>query len=1679
MCTFHPSATPRSSRGFLLAALLVFLAANTARAQVQNLTDATSTPIPAVGHDYIGVLSDTVNPATGSLSLRIGTPTPAGRRMTLPFFFSYDSNGVFVAGPVGQTTGWHGPMGGYLTAGGWSYSLPMLTTQAGFTKNGSVDCGFLTSYIFYDVQGTRHGLLSGHISTSHLTQCPRFTGPAVAVAAGARFSLLYEPLPKLVAAGDGTVYSLGAGIPDGLTNGSDYIPVSIEDSDGNIMTIKDSTPEPGNSHIRAFTVSDDVGRTLISSSGIGSNGDTVSIAGLSSPYTLTWSSQNVNFTTTWTSIHPPTSGNGLCQPATGVTGSFPAVTAITLPNGKQYTFSYDQTYGVLNKITYPSGGYVSYQWGLDTQSGYQQVTNTSGWLCEYVHDRPAILHRFVSFDGQTVALQQDFSYSNQITGPVQGPIAAGTTTVTTHDLVRGTTTKTVYTNSYDSRTGSLLDTSIAYQDGNGNILKTVNKTWLDRYDLSSESVTLDNGLTSKTVYGYDSLLRTQEKDEYDFGQTTPSRKTTYTYQSFAMSPLFPTASPTITPIVSPILNRPCSVVTSDGAGNRVAETDYFYDNAPTTTVCGAAGTPSVSFVSSLVANTHDETNYGSSSTAPRGNLTSLTRRCFPSCSDSVTTAAYDETGQAVSVTDARGNTTQLSHVDSFSDTPPSGNTNAYLTKITRPNTGHAHVETFSYAYSDGQLTASTDENGQQTKYFYNDSLRRLTETDFPDGGQTTLSYNDTAPSPSVTTSRKMNITGQLITSISVMDGLGHVLQTQLTSDPDGATYVDTTYDALGRAHTVSNPHRSSALPTDGTTTYLYDALGRVCVVVPPDGTAVSGSTCPATQPSNDVFTTYAGNTTTVIDQAGKSRKSQIDALGRLTTVWEDPAGLNYQTTYGYDALSNLTSVLQNGSRQRTFAYDSLSRLLCASNPEIQIATCPNPDNGAYTPGTIRYGYDANGSITSKTGPAPNQTGSATVTLSYCYDALNRLTSKAYSLQSCPMSSPVATYSYDQTTSSGLTVTNGIGRRTGMTDSAGSEAWSYDSMGRALSDQRTTNGLTKTYSYTYNLDGSVATTTHPDTLVVTLQQGGAGRPIGESSIDASYAYNVHYAPDGSLCYWKQNWGSLTTANRTFNNRFQPVSIYESSDSAVAPPTPCTTPTVASNLPTDFTYSYADSNGHNNGNVTQIANNFDSHRTQSFTYDSLNRIATASTLGTNTSFNGLADCWGEQFGYDAWGNLLSITGVSSAYTGCTQESLSVAVNAKNQVIGNTYDSAGNLIIDPANTQYTYDAENHLTATAGQTYFYDGDGKRVEKASGSPLTVNKLYWYGTDSAPVLETDAAGNELYRYFRFNGLLVTREEANDWVDHYGLDALGNVRWLYSNSGAWDIIDYYPFGGERLVYSTSAGNNNLKFTGKERDPESGLDNFGARYYSSTLGRFMSADWSSIPVPVPYANLTNPQTLNLYAIVRDNPETFADLDGHTSRGGPAPQDPGGCDNPQSGPSRCTKQEIITAGQTALPPQQSPYQKYMEQENPPATEADIANALKQAGQMGDAGVKAGLAVVGAEAAVAGAVVAAPAVAAAGSQAATAINTATTSAYVQATTALSAAGTAIGNAYRAGVELAQRAVVTIDTLKSGGGAFNRAANFAQGYNAGSPTPRQPPPPNSAGLAGFVVRLVERMIMQ
>ncbi len=147
--------------------------------------------------------------------------------------------------------------------------------------------------------------------------------------------------------------------------------------------------------------------------------------------------------------------------------------------------------------------------------------------------------------------------------------------------------------------------------------------------------------------------------------------------------------------------------------------------------------------------------------------------------------------------------------------------------------------------------------------------------------------------------------------------------------------------------------------------------------------------------------------------------------------------------------------------------------------------------------------------------------------------------------------------------------------------------------------------------------------------------------------------------------------------------------------------------------------------------------------------------------------------------------------------------------------------------------------------------------------------------------ETDAAGNTLNDYIFFGGKRVALVPASGSALYYAADTLGSSRVIVQSTGTlcYDA-DFTPFGGEKTQTNTCA--QNYKFEGKERDTETGNDDFGARYYSWRFGRWLSSDWSAVPVPVPYANLTNPQTLNLYSMVADDPESFADLNGHLING-----------------------------------------------------------------------------------------------------------------------------------------------------------------------------------------------------
>jgi RHS repeat-associated protein len=108
------------------------------------------------------------------------------------------------------------------------------------------------------------------------------------------------------------------------------------------------------------------------------------------------------------------------------------------------------------------------------------------------------------------------------------------------------------------------------------------------------------------------------------------------------------------------------------------------------------------------------------------------------------------------------------------------------------------------------------------------------------------------------------------------------------------------------------------------------------------------------------------------------------------------------------------------------------------------------------------------------------------------------------------------------------------------------------------------------------------------------------------------------------------------------------------------------------------------------------------------------------------------------------------------------------------------------------------------------------------------------------------------------------------VQYYHLDALGSVRAVTDPSGA--VVrthDYRPFGeGE----NPTAGTDPTRFTGKERDTESGFDYVGARYYASRSGRFTTVDPGHMG-----GNIFDPQSWNAYAYARNNPLRFIDPTG----------------------------------------------------------------------------------------------------------------------------------------------------------------------------------------------------------
>jgi YD repeat-containing protein len=633
------------------------------------------------------------------------------------------------------------------------------------------------------------------------------------------------------------------------------------------------------------------------------------------------------------------------QESVATTYNFDPVLAsyIQFPDNRQFTFEYDN-YGELARVNLPTGGAIEYDYG-DGQNG-----DTNGFEGSTTDANSVMVYRRLQQRREYAAGGSAFTAKTQYT--VTYPGTATVDTDITYDATGNLLAKTVHTldgSPLDAlkMTGTScnawnegLETQTDY--GTPNPIATVKNTYATQFGCMSNphlttrlTILDDTNQFSEVTFSYDSYNNVAGEIDYDWGIGAPGGALRQTQTAYNTSSQYLNLN---------LVSLPAEVKILDGSNTLRADTQLTYDNG------GLSNAPNIIG--------HDNQNFAGS--APRGNVTSVSRCLNPTNCTWVTTAiVYDIAGNAVSVTDPNNHSTAYSYVDAYSD---GENRNTYARPTSVTNTLGQNTVT-QYDYSTGKPTLATDVDGVPASYSYSDLLDRLTDIDLVAGGGSNIEAHSKYDyeNPTWTVQYTPQTSGWGIRSDSLYDGLGRPSEQRYYEDGSNYISITETYDALGRIATVSNPHRPS--DTIYYTSYTYDSLNRVTQVQTSDTSATK--------------TTYSGNSTTVIDPAQHSRKTVNDALGRLTVVFEDPTGLKYGTNYGYDALDNLSVVSQGycpNCQARSFNYDSLKRLISATNPES---------------GTTAYSYDNGGNLT-------KQTDARGIATSFSYDALNRITGKTYS-----------------------------------------------------------------------------------------------------------------------------------------------------------------------------------------------------------------------------------------------------------------------------------------------------------------------------------------------------------------------------------------------------------------------------------------------------------------------------------------------------------------------------------------------------------------------------------------------------------------------------------------------------------------------------------------------------------
>jgi RHS repeat-associated protein len=919
----------------------------------------------------------------------------------------------------------------------------------------------------------------------------------------------------------------------------------------------------------------------------------------------------------------------------------------------------------------------------------------------------------------------------------------------------------------------------------------------------------------------------------------------------------------------------------DAGGVERARTSYEYDNYASDANHAALQPRSgISGLCTIITSPTQCDNSNPPGFGQRGNPTGTTRYLLVNGSVTGSISGYvqfDVAGNAVKAIDARGSATTMEYDDRFgapdgearSNSAPSelaGLTSyAFATKVTNA-LGQVAYGQFDYYL--GRPVDGEDGNGVVSSGYYNDSLDRPTQVvraanqDSSVKSQTTFSYDDTNHIVTSTSDQNTFNDPNPPKSQVVYDGMGRTIESRQYEGGTNYIAVQTQYDSLGHAYKTSNPFRPYLGEQAIWVTTGFDALSRVISVTTPDSAVVS--------------TSYSGNTVTVTDQTSKARKSVTDGLGRLSSLYEDPNGLSYQTSYSYDVLNALTTVSQ-GSQTRTFAYDSLKRLSSVTNPEG---------------GTLSYQYDNNGNLTQKTDAR------GVVTTFGTYDLLNRPTTKSYS-----DGTPSVTYAYD-------TATNGKGRLASVSSSVSTYSYSsYDALGRALNGSETLGSQTYSLTYSYDLAGHMTGITYPSGHVVNYNYDSAGRLGDKDAFNLAFTGNlgdgntrtystgINYSPFGGMT--KEQFGTSTAVyNKLFyDSRGQ---LSEIRDSTTSPTdTSWNRGAIINHYSNNCwgmcgggnsTTSMTDNNGNLKKQEVYIPNDDQSYDNyaQFYDYDSLNRLSSV----RENKFGGAVN-WQQAYIYDRWGNR-TIDQTNTWGSGIPKPNFGVdtSTNRLTAPGGYTmsYDAAGNLNFDNSDGiggSRTYDAENHMQQawanSQWQTYTYDGDGHRVKRNVNGTETW-QVYGIGGELIAEYATNASPTSPQKEYGYrNGQLLVTAEPSAQIHWLVTDQLGTPRMILDLSGNLNAVsrhDYLPFGEElyagidgRLTTQGYTGDSSRqKFTQKERDIETGLDFSEARYYASTQGRFTTVD--------PLASsgrLEIPQSLNRYSYALNNPLLYTDSTG----------------------------------------------------------------------------------------------------------------------------------------------------------------------------------------------------------